>query len=286
MLSKAKVKNLDTKVVEGFGDEWSRFDQSELTDTELQQLFDNYFGIFPWDTLDQNAVGFDAGCGSGRWAKLVAPRVAKLHLIDPSNAIEAARKNLAGNNNCEFHNTSIDSMPISDESADFGYSLGVLHHMPDTVEGLKKCTEKLKPGAPFLLYLYYNFDNKPIWYAWIWRCSELVRKVVSKTPHSMRYWLSQILAIFIYLPLAKGSLLIEKLGFDVSNFPLAQYRNTSFYTMRTDALDRFGTSLEQRFSKKEIEVMMLDAGLENITFSEVSFWTALGYKSESVTESV
>ena len=48
--------------------------------------------------------------------------------------------------------------------------------------------------------------------------------------------------------------------------------------MRTDALDRFGTRLERRFTKDEIRAMMEYAGLENIRFSETSFWTAVGYK--------
>src|SRR5688572_10042023 len=104
------IENLDKKVVDGFGDEWSRFDQSALDDAELQQMFDNYFNIFPWETLPEKAVGFDLGCGSGRWAKLVAPRVGFLHLIDPSNAIEVARRNLDGLGNCAFHRASVDEI--------------------------------------------------------------------------------------------------------------------------------------------------------------------------------
>ena len=46
-------------------------------------------------------------------------------------------------------------MPIKDNSMDFGFSLGVLHHLPDPFEGIKSCVTKLKPGAPFLVYLYY-----------------------------------------------------------------------------------------------------------------------------------
>jgi len=71
---------------------------------------------------------------------------------------------------------------------------------------------------------------------------------------------------------------MEKMGGNVEKFPLSQYRNNSFYTMRTDALDRFGTSLEKRFTKNEIRKMMEDCGLTHITFSETSFWTAIGFK--------
>ena len=51
--------------------------------------------------------------------------------------------------------------------------------------------------------------------------------------------------------------------------------------MRTDALDRFGTRLEQRFTQRQIKNMMEQAGLENIQFSsEVPFWCAVGYRKK------
>jgi len=51
--------------------------------------------------------------------------------------------------------------------------------------------------------------------------------------------------------------------------------------MRTDALDRFGTRLEQRFTQQQINSMMKHAGLENILFSsEVPFWCAVGYRKK------
>ena len=55
-------------------------------------------------------------------------------------------------------------MPLAPGSMDFGYSLGVLHHVPDTLAGIKACAKALKPGAPFLVYLYYAFDNRPAWF--------------------------------------------------------------------------------------------------------------------------
>ena len=96
----------------------------------------------------------------------------------------------------------------------------------------------------------------------------------------MKYVFSNILALGIYLPLARLSFLLEKMKFNVSNIPLSEYRSKSFYTMRTDSLDRFGTRLEQRFSKEEIKIMMKNAGLVRIQFSDGSpYWCALGIKS-------
>ena len=272
-------ENIDNKVVEGFGDEWSRFDQSVLDEAELHKMFDNYFNIFPWNLLPPSSIGFDLGCGSGRWAKQVAPRVGDLHAIDPSkDALAVARRNLGAADNCHFHLAGVENMPLEDESCDFGYSLGVLHHIPDTQAGINACAAKLKAGAPFLLYLYYRFDNRPWWFRLLWRASDIVRQFISRLPNSLRYALSQLLAATVYFPLARTALILEKLGINVEAFPLSQYRRNSFYVMRNDALDRFGTRLEKRFTRNEIRQMMENAGFENIIFSETSFWTAVGTK--------
>jgi SAM-dependent methyltransferase len=270
--------NSDKKTIDGFGDEWNRFDQTGMSDEITYQRFNDFFAVFPWETVSQNSEGFDLGCGSGRWAKLVAPRVGKLHCIDPSIAIEVARKNLNNFNNCEFHRAGVDDIPLPDHSMDFGFSLGVLHHIPNTEAALTSCVSKLKPGAPFLLYLYYSFDNRPIWFRLIWQISELIRLVVSRMPFNLRYLVSQLIAVFIYWPLVQFAKFAEFLGLDVKNFPLSPYRHWGFYVMRTDALDRFGTRLEQRFSRVEIQQMMERSGLECIVFSEkVPFWCAVGY---------
>jgi SAM-dependent methyltransferase len=273
-------RNIHSAVVEGFGDQWSRFDQKVLSDAEVQKIFGEYFDIFPWRSLPPNAVGFDAGCGSGRWARLVAPRVSRLHCFDASQEVVAvAREMLAGLPNCEVVHAAIDELPIADGSMDFGYSLGVLHHIPDTPAALRDCVSKLKSGAPFLLYLYHRFDNRPRWYRTLWRMSELLRYPISRSPKPIRYLCSQILAATVYWPLSRVAKLAERVGISPDSFPLSFYRNRSYYVLRTDALDRFGTRLEQRFTRAEIEEMMHVAGLDNIVFSDhAPFWCAVGWR--------
>jgi hypothetical protein len=159
---------------------------------------------------------------------------------------------------------------------DFGYSLGVLHHVPDTLRGLKACTAKLRSGAPFLLYLYYAFDNRSPWFKAVWRATDLVRRAVSIAPNPVRYAVSQALAVALYWPLARAAALGEAVGLKVSGWPLSNYRSRSFYVMRNDSLDRFGTRLEHRFTRAQIESMMRAAGLDDIYFSETEpFWCAV-----------
>ena len=111
------------------------------------------------------------------------------------------------------------------------------------------------------------------------KISDLIRRLVSRLPFIIKFFISQVIALFIYLPLARFAFMAEKFGVNVSNFPLTWYRAEPFYILRTDALDRFGTRLEQRFTKDEIKNMLSDAGFINIEFSNREpFWTVLAHR--------
>src|SRR3954452_10790735 len=109
-------RNLDPVTIDGFGAEWSAFDQSALTGAEYRDFFNSYFAIFPFDMLARDCEGFDLGCGSGRWAAGVADRVGILHCIDPSpEALAVAQRQLASRENVEFHCAAADSIPLEDD---------------------------------------------------------------------------------------------------------------------------------------------------------------------------
>jgi len=273
------MKNIDPSTVESFGNEWKRFNQAKVSNDELAKNFNDYFEIFPWGSIGENSVGFDMGCGSGRWAKFVAPKVKRLNCIDPSESIAVAKENLKRFTNVEFITGSVSDDVLAENSQDFGYSLGVLHHVPDTPKAIESCVKFLKPNAPFLVYLYYSFDNKSLAYRGIWRLTDMFRRIISRLPSKVKDIITDIIALTVYFPLAKLSKLMDFLKINIESIPLSYYRNHSFYTMRTDSRDRFGTPLEKRFSKEEIEKMMTDSGLTNIKFSNNQpFWCAVGFK--------
>ncbi len=180
-------ENVDPKVAEGFGQEWSTFrqDDDHLSQQQRRQIFEDYFRVFPWGLLPvDGGIGIDVGCGTGRWATLVAPRVAHLHLLDASpEALAVAKDNLRSAKNVSYHAKSVAEIPLPPASLDFAYSLGVLHHVPNTEVAIAAIADKLKPGAPFLVYLYYAFDNRPAWYRVLWRLTNFARLVISRLPH-------------------------------------------------------------------------------------------------------
>jgi len=281
----ATDNNLDLKVARGFGREWSTFrqDPDHLSRAQRQAIFDDYFRIFPWHLLPAGGgIGLDVGCGTGRWSVLVAPRVEHLHLLDPSaEALNVAKENLRDINNVSYHLNSVATIPLPPKSLDFAFSLGVLHHVPDTEAAIAAIADKLKTNAPFLIYLYYALDNRPIWYRLLWRITDLARFVVSRLPHPLRLVISQAVAALIYWPLARFARLVSPRGRSAGTLPLSYYADKSFYVMRTDAYDRLCTRLEKRFRRDEIERMLAQTGFKNVTFStKQPFWCAVGIKSD------
>ena len=193
------MNNLDKDTVKSFSDQWLRYDQSGMSKREATKLFKNYFSIFPWDKLPKSAEGFDMGCGTGRWAKFVAPKVKTLHCIDPSEAITVAKKKLKKFKNIKYHQRSLDSSGIKNKSQDFGYLLGVIHYVPNAKAAIKSCAKLLKPGAPILFYIYYSLDNRPLWFKYLWNLSNLFRILISRLPKFLIfYYVILLLFLFIY----------------------------------------------------------------------------------------
>jgi SAM-dependent methyltransferase len=277
------MRNIDERTVRSFGEEWSTYDQRRLPEEEAKRRFAEYFSLIRWECLPAGAIAADIGCGSGRWAVRVAPKVGILHCVDASGrALAVARRNLGKYANCRFHQAAVDAIPLPPDSLDLCYSLGVLHHVPDTQAAIAACAALLKPGAPLLLYLLYALDDRPPWFRAIWKAADSLRRGISRLPFRAKRLLTGLIALLVYWPLARLGGLAERKGLDPTGWPLGYYRDKSFYTMRTDALDRFGTGLEQRFSRAQIEAMMRTAGLDDITFSEnPPFWCAVGYRPRS-----
>lgn len=274
----ANDKNIDHKTVDSFGEEWTKF--NSFSDEEIVNIGNEYFDILP-DSITVDSYVLDMGCGSGRWSYYLAPKVKGIEAVDPSDAVFIASDMLSEFENVRVTKASAESIPFPDNSFDLVFSLGVLHHIPDTEEAMKRCVEKVKQGGFFLVYLYYSLDNRGFFYKMIFKMSNLLRYLVSKLPATLKKIVCDVLAVIIYMPLVSLSRFLNWIGLTKlsDKIPLAYYKNKSWNVIKNDSLDRFGTPLEQRFSKKQIEEMMTNCGLTNIVFSQNKpYWHAIGQK--------
>ena len=273
-------ENIDLKTVDSFGEEWQSF--HGFDEKEIMKLGDEYFDIVTPEMINESTQLLEVGCGSGRFLKYLSTRAGFLVGIDPSQAIGAADKLLGQNDKIVLAKASANDLPFEDESFDFVCSIGVLHHIPDTFKGLQACVDKVKKGGYFYTYLYYNLDNRGLLYRAIYRTSNVVRLCVCKLPPRLKRFVCDILAVALYMPFILINRFLKLIGISETvrkKLPLFGYENRSFYVIRNDSLDRFGTPLEQRFTRKQIEEMMKKAGLDEIVFSNnIPFWHAVGKK--------
>jgi SAM-dependent methyltransferase len=274
-----KDQNLDQQVIDSFGHEWAAFDYAEgETDEALDSQFLAY--CTPIDLSQFNAkssVAADFGAGSGRWTSRLLPYFSLIYALEPSDGANNVLKNkFLKESRMKILQETVGVNSIPAGSLDLAMSLGVLHHIPNTGLAIKDIAGKVKSGGVFLCYLYYKLENKPLYYRGLFWASNSLRWVISRLPYAMRRLIARVIAALVYFPLARSAALLENMGRNISNFPLHHYANMPYVMLQNDALDRFGTRLEQRFSKSEISKMLDDAGFDisTLVFSDTEpHWT-------------
>lgn len=272
-------RNIDKKVVDEFGNEWIKFTNHD--DDLVEKGGKEYFDILNEDMVNNTTYALDVGCGTGRWTKYLTSKAGFIEAVDPSQAIFAADKLLGDIKNVRLSQASVETLPFADGTFDFVMSIGVLHHIPDTRKALHDCVKKVKKGGYFFVYLYYNLEKRGPYYTALFKVSDLLRKIVSRLPGKLKHFVCDVLAIVFYMPFIFAGRFFKFLGFTdlAKRMPLRGYQNRSFFMIRNDTLDRFGTRLEQRFSAEEIKEMMQSAGLTDIVISPgIPLYHAVGRK--------
>jgi SAM-dependent methyltransferase len=271
--------NLDSKVISDFGDEWAKYGyESNASSSELTLQFQKYSELVNFSEFDPKySTAADFGAGTGRWAHFILENFSQTHLVEPSDgAFRVLKDKFTNNKKVILEHTTISNSKIQSASLDFAMSLGVLHHISDTAQAFKDINMKLKNGGLFLGYLYYKVENKPFLYRSAFSVANFFRKRISTMPFYLKKKVCFVIAFLVYLPMAKIAKFLNSINLNTSNIPLHQYADLNFYMMKNDALDRFGTKLEKRYSKQEISKLLLDSGFDptSTIFSESEpFWT-------------
>lgn len=271
-------------VVSRFDQEWAEF--SEAGTSEQARIFEMYFDVVP-DKVRRSGLVLDAGCGAGRWAVQMRAFADRVVALDAGRSVELAHANgrpwgIAG------VQADIGSMPFGSKTFDFVYSLGVLHHVEATERGVAELVRVLRPGGSCLVYLYYALDGRGWLFRAAFRIVDILRRLLSSSPQGVVRAISLVIAAVLYLPLARASSGLRRLGFRrlANSLPLSAYADRSFRTMRNDSLDRFGTRLEKRFTRAEVVDLMMKAGLVSIDVADTApFWHAIGHRPLEGTDS-
>ena len=145
--------------ISDFGKQFKYHDKIDDYWGSLEMLKDI---VKPFDlNLVKNKIICEIGVGSGRILKnLIKLSPKKIYAIEPSEAIEIAKKN---NENSEveilFKKISGQMINFKNE-IDYIFSLGVIHHIPEAEIVCKKIYESLKPKGKFVIWLYGKEGNE------------------------------------------------------------------------------------------------------------------------------
>lgn len=266
--------SLDQDTQESFGFEWQHFD-TFLSDYDEESA--NYFGIVPRE-VTRNAVVLDAGCGMGRWTKYVASlQVRRIYAMDFSRAIDHAANTLRDVGNAHCVQADICHLPFRDQTFDFTYCLGVLHHLKDPDQGMGSVNRVTRLQGALLIYLYYALDNRPAFHRWLLAGVTGVRRLTSRLPKPVMFSIAWAIGIGLYWPLARAARVIEMAGMERAalQMPLAHYRSYSLRFMAGDAFDRFATPIEKRYSRSDIAAWLAKYG-RDVSFSDhTPYWVTL-----------
>lgn len=249
-----------------FGKEWHQYNKIL---PEHKNEFFKYFDLIDLNSLKNGRV-CDLGCGIGRFSYFLTDICKEIVLVDFSDSIFVARKNLSHSKNCLFFMCDLKELPFKEDFCDFLFCLGVLHHLPTSclheVRNLKRCAPK------FLIFLYYALDNRKVYFRMILRIVSSIRLRISKIRNThFRRLFSLWGAIYLYQPLIfLGEMLrpIKMSGF----VPLYDaYHGKNISRIEQDVYDRFFTSIEQRVSYKDI--MRLHDTFKKVVISDnLPYW--------------
>ena len=141
---------------DSFGFEWTRFARTQLDSANgTHRSRDAFVEKTGWDLHDLGGKRvLDAGCGMGRFAEVCAEAGAEVHAVDLSDAVLSAQANLGHRPNVHVYRADIMKLPFKLATFDYIYSIGVLHHTPDTRRAFMRLVPLLRPGGRIAIWVY------------------------------------------------------------------------------------------------------------------------------------
>lgn len=266
------LKGVKKKTQLSFGYQWTYFYQMSC---DFRENFLNY--IYPVrPEFFAGKLGLDTGCGFGRHILHAAGFGAKMVGIDFSRAIESSRRNTMGIENIYLAQADIYKLPFADNTFDFIYSIGVLHHLPDPEAGFRSLVKLLKPRGAVFIWMYSNKRK------WAVRLIELARKFTTHMPFRLLKATCFIIALIDYcffivpFKLVKENSRIR--GWLKRLFPRSfLYVRYPFQVNFADWFDRLAAPVRFYYDGKDLEQWFERAGLVNVRVSPTGLYGWRGY---------
>jgi SAM-dependent methyltransferase len=182
--------------VASFGRQWNRYDVAR--DEEDDAVFAVKTGVKAAELA--GCVVLDAGCGGGRYARLVGSAGARVVGVDLSAAVVKAAELCKDLPEVAVVQGDLTKPPLEKEAFDLVFSIGVLHHGPDPRGAFREIARRVKPGGGLAVWLY----RKNTWpQEWI---NSALRAVTTRLPARVLEPLCAALGVMGSIPVLKRTL--------------------------------------------------------------------------------
>jgi len=267
------------KTKELYGFLWGKADKNFIPE---KWHFDAMQSVID-EPIVRGSIGLEIGCGCGYDSYIMAKRnpSVKLVSLDASEGIYKAKEFVSGLKNVKLMQCSALALAIKDRQFDFVYSFGVLHHTTDPMKGFLEIARVLKIGSPAFLYLYEDHSENLFKFIAI-KLTSLIRLLSSRIPHKLLYMLSFLASPVVYVFFSLPAKIFRKFKCTEN---LAKQMPFNFakgpFSLQGDLYDRFGSSIEYRFSRRQLSQMFKDSGFSDIHITrlkDTAGWVGWGYK--------
>jgi SAM-dependent methyltransferase len=133
-----------------FGRQWNRYDVARPE--EDRAVFEVKAGVRLEELRGLRVM--DAGCGGGRYSRLLGEAGAEVLGVDRSVAVEKAAELCRAYSNVKIIQADLLGLPVVESAFDFVFSIGVLHHAPDARAGFESIARRVKVGGRLAVWLY------------------------------------------------------------------------------------------------------------------------------------
>jgi SAM-dependent methyltransferase len=238
-----------------FGFQWNRFSTTQLDSasgtTESRDTFLEKTGFALEDLRGKRVL--DVGCGMGRFLEVVADAGAEVVGIDLSSAVDAARRNLKSRLNVSVLQADVFRLPFAEESFDFIYSIGVLHHTPDTRAAFLQLPRFLRPGGRISIWVYGARLRAFV-------LSPIVRQITKRMPAPALLRLCEIARPwggFLRKVRSRKLRFLLQMGLNVSLHPNPEWRVL-------DTFDWYSPQFQHLHARDEVHGWFREGGLTNV----------------------
>lgn len=124
-----------------------------------QQRYRSHRHLLPWiESMDKGKSVLEIGCGVGLDAYAMTQKGMQVTAVDLTEVgIETVKSRFKEEGlTAEFKVADACELPFADNTFDYVYSFGVLHHVADTQKAINEVYRVLKPGGKAKIMLYHR----------------------------------------------------------------------------------------------------------------------------------